>query len=120
MASSAGLDMNLARLTRSLSALPSTVSSAAEENMQVATLHLEGEIRKRAPVDTGHLRASYESRVDREGGTIVGRVGTNVPYAPAQEYLGTPHIRPALDAEKDRLIQMMAAQTVTDAVSHVT
>ena len=119
MASEAGLAMNLASLHGSLSSLSGAVPQIAEQNMEAAVLHLEGEIKKRAPVLPGHLRASYTGRVDREGGDIVGRVGTNVPYAPAQEYYGTSHIRPAMDTEKDRLVQMMGAQTVSDAVSHV-
>lgn len=33
------------------------------------------------PVDTGNLRGSITYEIAREGNEIIGRVGTNVPYA---------------------------------------
>lgn len=56
-----------------------------------------------APVDTGRLRSSITYEIGQEGTVIVGRVGTNVHYAPYLE-LGTrrmrarPFLRPALAA----------------------
>ncbi len=56
-----------------------------------------------APVDTGRLRSSITSEMGQEGTEIVGRIGTNVHYAPHLEF-GTrymracPFLRPALAA----------------------
>lgn len=115
----AGLFMNLAILTSRLTGLGSSVTETAEKNMEIACLDLEAEIKKTAPVDTGHLRGSYESVVERQGSTIIGHVGTNTEYAAYQEFLGTPHVRPSLDAKRDSIIRTIGAKTVRDAISHV-
>ena len=109
-----------------LSALQGRLSSvgigkASEKNMAAAASHLEGEIRERAPVDTGHLRGSYGHIVQGGDKGAVAHVGTNVEYAAAQEYGtvhqgGTPHVRPALDANRDQLVKMMAADTLKEAL----
>lgn len=111
--------MNLGILGSRLTGLGSSVADEAEKNMEIACLDLEGEIKSNAPVDTGNLRASYSTQVDREGDTIIGHVGTNVEYAETQEYYGTPHIRPSLDAKRDTILKTIGAKTVTDAIAHV-
>lgn len=69
------------------------------------TIRVERRAKQLAPVDTGRLRSSITHETGREGGELVGRVGTNVDYAPHQE-LGTsrmaaqPYLRPALDAAR--------------------
>ena len=45
-----------------------------------------------APVDLGILRGSIDQEIQKQKGTIVGRVGTNVEYAIYQE-LGTRYMR---------------------------
>lgn len=63
-------------------------------------------IRKRvqdlAPVDTGRLRASYEDMVEKISAGIEGKVETDVPYAPFQEFLeyGKSHLGPAFEEAK--------------------
>ena len=70
---------------------------------------------------TFKLRTSITHRVDDEGDTIVGRVGTNVPYARRLElgFFGTdsrgsninqgarPYLRPALAENLGRLAKML-------------
>lgn len=51
-------------------------------------LVVEREARKRAPVDTGRLRASITHRVTPGRYGPVAEVGTNVDYAAAQEFGG--------------------------------
>lgn len=92
------------------------VGAKAEANVAAAAAHLEGEIKARAPVDTGHLRGSYGSVTQ---GTVA-YVGTNVEYALHQEYgtqhqSGTAHVRPALEGSRGQLIEIMGAQTIKDA-----
>lgn len=55
------------------------------------------------PVDTGRLRSSITHQISSDNQGLVGRVGTDVDYAPHVEY-GTshmaaqPYLRPALGA----------------------
>lgn len=66
------------------------------------TAKVEAAAKQNCPVDTGRLRSSISHELALDGG-IVGRVGTNVFYAPFVE-LGTsrmsaqPFLRPALSA----------------------
>lgn len=51
-------------------------------NMSEACLRVETDAKKGCPVDMGTLRASIHSEVDREEKRIVGRIGSNLDYAP--------------------------------------
>ncbi|RFU83610.1 HK97 gp10 family phage protein [Streptomyces triticagri] len=51
------------------------------ERVERVTRAVANRARQRAPVDSGHLRASIRSAVRQEGGRIVGRVWTDVDYA---------------------------------------
>jgi len=67
-----------------------------------AVVQIEAGAKRYAPVDTGRLRSSIAHDVFVDGDTVVGVVGTNVDYAPHQEF-GTfkmaahPFLRPALN-----------------------
>lgn len=52
------------------------------EKMDQACLVVEGEARKNCPVDQGELRASITSETEVTSEEIVGRVGSNLEYAP--------------------------------------
>lgn len=55
--------------------------------MAEGALAIEGEAKRRCPVDTGRLRDSITTAASVEDdGKIVARVGTNVEYAAAVEY----------------------------------
>jgi HK97 gp10 family phage protein len=57
------------------------------EGMRDATLIVQRDAVKNAPVDTGRLRASITSDVRLEGRRdVVGVVGSNVVYAPYMEF----------------------------------
>lgn len=117
MAGKTGFNMPIGGLMSGLSGLATQATSNSKAGMARACAHLEREIKGRAPVDTGHLRGSYTFNVEESGNTVVGHVGTNVPYAIHQEFgtahqPGTPHIRPALDASRDQLLQMMGQDTL--------
>lgn len=51
-------------------------------NMQSAGLFLEGEARKKAPIDQGQLRASMFTQTQMDDSSIVTRVGNSSSYAP--------------------------------------
>lgn len=114
----------IASLGTGLSAFASAIPSSGQANMQIAVLELEREVKRRAPVDTGHLMGSYTSVVTSQGETVTGHVGTNVEYAIHQEYgtahqAGTPHLRPALEARRTDLNRIIAADTLRDALGHI-
>lgn len=81
-----------------------------EEAMDASVLLVEREAKLRAPVgETGNLKASIKSQVKRiANDTIRGYIGSNVEYAPYQEF-GTsimdaqPYLRPAIDAAEPRI-----------------
>lgn len=66
---------------------------------------IETDAKRRCPVDTGRLRASLTTDVEREGETtFVLKVGTNVEYASFVEngtsrMAAQPFLRPAVDAK---------------------
>ena len=51
-------------------------------NARYACLLVEKDAKKGCPVDMGQLRASITSEVDWDGGKIIGRIGSNLDYAP--------------------------------------
>ncbi len=75
-----GLDELLARLDEP------AVREAVMPRMEQAVLLWEAGARQRSPVDTGHLRMSITHQVRDMGSEVVGEVGSNVFYAPFQEF----------------------------------
>lgn len=69
------------------------------------TIQVESAAKRAAPVDTGRLRGSITRELGEDAQGLVGRIGTNVEYAPHVE-LGTsrmtaqPYLRPALSAAR--------------------
>lgn len=62
--------------------------SSFEQGMRDATMLVtrDAKITPPMPVDTGRLRASIAPEVRRQGRTVQGVVGSNVRYAPFQEF----------------------------------
>src|SRR5205809_368779 len=64
-------------------------------------IQVQRRAKRLAPVDTGRLRASITEELSRDERGLVERIGTDVEYAPYQEF-GTskmaahPFLRPAL------------------------
>ena len=76
----------------------------AKQLARIAT-RVERNAKRLCPVDTGRLRASITWLVDRDGQGLNATIGTNVDYAPFQEFgtatqSGQPFLRPALDRER--------------------
>jgi len=57
-----------------------------KETMNTATLLVHGQAKALAPVDTGTLAGSIHPKVITEGKTIIGKVYTNLSYAPFVEF----------------------------------
>lgn len=56
------------------------------QKMHKAVALVEGAAKDLAPVDTGRLRSSIRGKVEERPEGVIGRVGTNVNYAPFVEY----------------------------------
>lgn len=67
----------------------------------------------KARIKTGTLRRSIHTEAEETATGAVARVGTNVEYAPAQEFgtsrmSGQPFMRPAYDERKSEAVREMA------------
>jgi len=77
-----GLTDAKAMLKKRRDDIPQILRAAMEKGVLV----IEGEAKRRCPVDTGRLRASITTAASVEGEQVVATVGTNVEYAAAVEY----------------------------------
>lgn len=93
----------MARLSADLTLASVTVAAKAGTAMGKALGDIQAGAQNRSPVDTGALRNSVTSELQRNGGTLRGEVGPTVNYGAYVE-LGTsrmraqPYLRPATDA----------------------
>ena len=62
--------------------------------MRDATMAIDRDAKRNAPVDTGRLRASITPEIRMDGHEIIGVVGSNVVYAPFMELGTRPHFPP--------------------------
>ncbi len=79
---------NMERMVRELHGAP------VLQAMRDATLLVQRDARKLAPVDRGPLRASITPEVRQHAATITGVVGSNLKYAAATEFGSKPHWAP--------------------------
>ncbi len=91
------------------------IQTTLERGILAACLFVEGDAKKRAPVDTGKLRNSISHRVVTDYTGVVGEVGTNVEYGPFMEF-GTryvvprPFLTPAANENKSAILKIIAEQ----------
>ena len=77
-----------------------------------AALDTQAEARRRAPVDTGFMRASIAERSGIQGRTVWAETSVGAEYAAYVEY-GTstqapqPFMRPAFEQARDVFVQMI-------------
>ncbi len=81
-------------LANGLNNAKTVIDNANKAMMEKATLMVQAEAKVLSPVDTGTLRRSITRKVEQNNGMYIGRVGTNIKYAPYQEY-GTKRGVPA-------------------------
>lgn len=84
-----------------LHALLDSPSGDIARDVERRCLKVERAAKRLAPVDTGRLRSSITHETTTDGQGVVGIVGTDVEYAPHQEFgtryqSGTPFLLPAL------------------------
>ena len=73
---------------------------AVKNAMQQAVLMVHGQAKELCPVDNGNLRLSLHPKVIVEGNDVIGKVYTNVNYAPYVEF-GTGAIGNGTYPKKD-------------------
>lgn len=56
------------------------------KKMNKATIKVQSQAKELAPVDTGRLKGSIHTKVKKDGKNIIGKVYTNVKYAPFVEF----------------------------------
>ena len=57
------------------------MANVSEEALKAALLFIEGQAKAKAPVATGELRDKIDHRIDNQGKTLVGYVGSPFLYA---------------------------------------
>ncbi len=88
--------------------------TAVERQLVESAIMVETDAKVFSPVDTGRLVNSITHRIVRDDGVLTAEVGTNVEYAPYQEF-GTskmkaqPFLNPALDRNQSRIEADIAA-----------
>lgn len=93
---------DIGRKTRRITA---ELEQAAKAAVIDTALAIEGDAKRKAPVDTGRLRNSITH--ERSDDELSARVGTNVEYAPYQEF-GTvrmnaqPFLHPAAEGQRNQ------------------
>ena len=118
----------LEELLKALAKYPKQSDKMLKEALVPGLAMIASDAKKRAPVDFGRLMSSIGEKSDhvyrgelapgiletkKVGSQIVGRVGSAVVYARAQEYgypprnlPAHPYMRPALKATKDKVVKL--------------
>ncbi len=103
------LQRELIRIARSIGGPPIV------QAVKKATLMVQRDARINAPVDTGRLRASIVPTVTLAGKIVRGVVGSNVVYAPFQEFgtrrglKGRFYLTRAFEKNKERIVKLIDA-----------
>jgi len=88
------------------------IEDRLEVNMNKAVTLVHHDATNNAPVKTGTLKRSLTMRVESEDKFLVGIVGTNLFYAPYQEF-GTsrmpahPYLFPALEKNRHKIMELL-------------
>jgi HK97 gp10 family phage protein len=96
-----------------------TPTSNVEIAVTKGALKIEAGAKRRAPVDTGYLRESINHRLEFSEDETVAIIGTNVDYAPHQEF-GTEKmppqsfLRPSLEEEIEGIKEDIKAALIKD------
>ena len=90
------------------------ITTALARGILECALLVEMRAKRNVHVDTGLLKGSISHYVENEGTRIVGVVGTNVEYAPDEEFrAGGEHmfLTPALDRSRPDIIRILKKAT---------
>jgi len=103
-----------ASLMKKLNQKSEGYNKRAKKAVLAGCLIVQGDAQRMAPYKTGNLRGSIAVEVEETGDGAIGRVGTNVEYAAAQEFGRSdinlpahPYLRPAIDLNRARIKRTM-------------
>ncbi|RZI47966.1 HK97-gp10 family putative phage morphogenesis protein [Lactococcus kimchii] len=74
------------KIETNAAAINKAILQAAERALESASLHMVGEVKDRAPVDSGELRRSITRKVGATGSRMTAKVGSGLQYAIYQEF----------------------------------
>lgn len=109
------------------------ITPGVRASVEAACKLIEGDAKALCPVDTGALQASITTTIDDSGKTIIGRVGTDLYYAPYVEFgygrrgaasagagpgpygdrpgaAAQPFMRPAVDNNRSAVLDIFRSQ----------
>ena len=104
------------QLQKLLQSKSKKIDTSLEKDILKCCLKVEADAKKKSPIDTGRLRASLTHEVRN----MIGKVGTNVEYAPFVEF-GTsrmgakPYLYPAL-RDNFNFIKKKLGKSVVDTL----
>ena len=78
--------ITIKNLDRLITKLNNLSEVDVENYVKKATTFVHGQAKNLAPVDSGHLRESIHMETRKEESKVIGRVYTNVNYAPFVEF----------------------------------
>lgn len=108
------IDAQLKDLDKAFLRAALDIRSATLQGMTASTIVVQSDALRRAPVDTGLLRKSIARTVEQNMLKTIGKVGTNVEYAPFIEF-GTskaksqPFLIPGLESNINKIKGLIAA-----------
>lgn len=115
-----GVAFNQAEANRQAKALAENFAMIGDQlldeimvGVKTACILVQGRAKKIVHVDTGLLRNSISERVERiDEYTVIGEVGTNVEYAPDEEFGNSrrephPYLEPALNQSKQDIVRIV-------------
>jgi HK97 gp10 family phage protein len=91
------------------------IQSALERGLLAASIFVQGDAKKRVPVDTGLLRGSITHRVILKDGVVIGQVGTLTEDGPYVEFGSSrqkaqPFLTPALTENKTTISNIITKE----------
>ena len=92
LSTAASVTINTRPYERGLRRVLGGISDEVRQAVERTGIDVANEARRRAPVDTGRLRASIVSQPEYTGRKVGYAVGTNVNYGAAVEYGTAPHV----------------------------
>jgi len=81
-------------IQRKIELLAKKNNKAVKEVIEKAVIIVEGNAKEKCPVVTNRLRSSITHEVKSIGEKHIGKVGSNVEYAPYVEFGTRPHLAP--------------------------
>ena len=101
--------MIIERRGKSIDETTTQMIAKITKGVEIGVKAMETDAKLNVGVDTGTLRRSITSNVSKNGGSIVGQVGSNVDYA-FFHHLQNPYLSNAVDSNLTLLINAIKGE----------